>query len=457
MKKFYSTIALACAVGVSAFAASPVSDAPVKKAFDGVQSIDAAFVAPSGLIKAAKTVKAPAKVAASVEDIEGFYSVDYESMFTSGAKDATTAQITAVSEDQILIQMEPYCSSYSNITMDPLIASYDASTGTITVSVADNSQLGQYTQTSSGTVYNLELNVFNRVPNPNDPGKYMAEELDELVGVVQADGSIKMGEDNTCFGFQLVEMPGSYVGGFMGATFVAPDFFKYNAAEWESAGDALFTEDWMNLWLYDEEPEYVLQPRNIPLMKNKENSYMYLVQNPFKVNNWMNEDPDADGYLVFYLDNAQLVPMRPLTPSGLWLTIQTGGFPQQLYIYNMEGYYVTNQGYDPAELLELFLDNDMVPSDFDAATKTVTLRNICFGYTDNPGGSTYYPSIEDGVYKITSDALQAGGSGVNNIVTDESNGPKRFFNLQGVEISNPANGEIVIVKEGNKTSKVVVR
>ncbi|MDE6006437.1 MAG: hypothetical protein K2G67_02660 [Muribaculaceae bacterium] len=450
MKKFYSTLALVCAVGVTAFAATPVAEQKASKLVNEIQTVEAMQVVPGA--KQAKAAKAPQKVAASVEEIEGFYDVDYESMFTSGRKDKTTATIEAASEDQILISMEPYCSGYSNMSMDPLIASYDASTGTITLKMEENETLGTF-EDSDGTVYTLGLNMYERVPNPNEPGKYMAQPIDEIEAVVQADGSIVFGDDATCFGFALLELPGSYAGGFMGATFVAPDFFKFVASEWDNVGDALFTEDWMNLWLYDDEPQAVLQPRNRTLYRNIADKNVFAVENPFKGWNAWNEDPNADGFIVFSIENPDLVPMRPLTRSGLWLTLTTGGFPQELYIFNQEGFYVYNNGMSIAETLNAFVANDIEASVLDKTTSEVTLKNLCFGYTDKPAGSTYYPTIEGGVYKIKADAFTK-GDGVNSVLND-ANGPKRFFNLQGVEIANPAAGELVIVKEGNKTSKVI--
>lgn len=48
-------------------------------------------------------------------------------------------------------------------------------------------------------------------------------------------------------------------------------------------------------------------------------------------------------------------------------------------------------------------------------------------------------------------------SGVEGVINDTENAPKRFFNLQGLEIANPEAGELVIVKQGNKTTKTIVK
>ena len=48
-------------------------------------------------------------------------------------------------------------------------------------------------------------------------------------------------------------------------------------------------------------------------------------------------------------------------------------------------------------------------------------------------------------------------SAVNGIEIDNSNAPVRYFNLQGVEVANPAAGELVIKVQGSKASKLIMK
>ncbi len=48
-------------------------------------------------------------------------------------------------------------------------------------------------------------------------------------------------------------------------------------------------------------------------------------------------------------------------------------------------------------------------------------------------------------------------SGVENIGTEEIDAPARWFNMQGVEISEPAEGEMVIEVRGNRSTKIIYR
>lgn len=49
------------------------------------------------------------------------------------------------------------------------------------------------------------------------------------------------------------------------------------------------------------------------------------------------------------------------------------------------------------------------------------------------------------------------GAGVGDILTDDSNAPAEYYNLQGVRVANPAAGNLYIVRQGNKVSKTIVR
>ncbi len=48
-------------------------------------------------------------------------------------------------------------------------------------------------------------------------------------------------------------------------------------------------------------------------------------------------------------------------------------------------------------------------------------------------------------------------SGVNSVSTTDVAGEKIYFNLQGIMVENPQAGQLYIVKEGSKVSKVLVK
>lgn len=53
--------------------------------------------------------------------------------------------------------------------------------------------------------------------------------------------------------------------------------------------------------------------------------------------------------------------------------------------------------------------------------------------------------------------LNDGNSGIADITADNENAPVEYFNLQGMRISEPAAGQIVIRRQGTKTTKMLVK
>ena len=66
-------------------------------------------------------------------------------------------------------------------------------------------------------------------------------------------------------------------------------------------------------------------------------------------------------------------------------------------------------------------------------------------------GNFYYASYAESVLKF-----KRPGAGVKDMVVDSDSAP-RYFNLQGVEVSNPERGSMVIKVQGNKATKMLVK
>lgn len=83
------------------------------------------------------------------------------------------------------------------------------------------------------------------------------------------------------------------------------------------------------------------------------------------------------------------------------------------------------------------------------ATCTVVLKFCpCEGDVDN------YEPIEDALYEMTI-VFSPEEAGIDSLNTDADQAPV-YYNLQGVRVTEPANG-IYIVKRGNKTTKEIVK
>lgn len=67
----------------------------------------------------------------------------------------------------------------------------------------------------------------------------------------------------------------------------------------------------------------------------------------------------------------------------------------------------------------------------------------------------YYASAAPCVLVITK---SGDASGISGIVSDEdNNAPAEYFNLQGVRVANPEAGQLVICRQGDKVSKILVK
>ena len=84
-------------------------------------------------------------------------------------------------------------------------------------------------------------------------------------------------------------------------------------------------------------------------------------------------------------------------------------------------------------------------------------------YTDENGKQgayllTYKGTNGIGVYAIAEEGWEGPAEGsVSDIVSDNSNAPVEYFNLQGVRLDSPAAGELIIKRQGTEVSKMIVR
>lgn len=92
---------------------------------------------------------------------------------------------------------------------------------------------------------------------------------------------------------------------------------------------------------------------------------------------------------------------------------------------------------------------------YDTATKKITFpeNDMYLGEEDYSGGN-----FLRGSDVITFD--MSGYSAINNVLSDadaDVNAPVEFFNLQGVRVANPTEGQLVIRRQGTKVEKVVLK
>lgn len=355
---------------------------------------------------------------------------------------------------------------------------YNRAEGTITFSSQD------LFYTMDGA--NLRLYTWNIVPSPSDPSKYMrqegpivlhytpdgvqltvtdtGEEIVRGVGGFSSETNVSMWVSHPtivekgsgwifadmCF---FADVPSSWPGN---------EQFVYNASEWKDCGVATLDEGWMAPILGGHFPEY-----EVKCMQNVNNPNRLLLVDPYGVGPYAELGlPANSGFIQLDVTNPDVVLVVPFTNSGL----QFSDFDDvpDVNFFNMtnaEGMKIFVDGYTYDDIIEeAEYYGDELPT---LKNGVITIPQCRIQTPGHLGSGDYWsamyggslndpkdPFDDDMMYAtITIPAL----AGVDGIVSDTENAPKRYFNLQGIEVANPAAGEVVIVKEGDKAHKTIVR
>ncbi|MDE5868875.1 MAG: hypothetical protein K2H18_01470, partial [Muribaculaceae bacterium] len=464
MNKFYSTVALSALVALSAGAAQKVdlnSSANAKlseKSTISVSNFDAA--------KKAKSTNGPRKISA-VKDALGFYGVSYEGALTSNEgpqfMGLTISASTAGGDEVIVSGM-----GFSDVDLKAYI---DVDAGTLTI---PEQKCFYNTYYQEDVYFSTESINPDRYPNPDDFA---------FVATFEEDGSLTVPPYFTpCY--TLKSQGGYFWAGFQ--LEIKPiRAYNVNEAEWKVAGTAEFTDGFISPGLIEGTSNPYTY--SVPLLYNPKVADEYALKMPYGANTAfaeVNETPNALGYIVFSLRNENCVPVRPVVLSGYtmdWRDSQND--PEDLqgvYVFNNEGlkYYIQEISLQDQvdEVTIVMGDNETYAdyiSTYDKATQTVTINKLTSYFApENSPMSMYYWTMPDPskpndpnarvrnmfdtkiVLNITNNP---DWSGVNSVVADDVDAPAKYFNLQGMEIANPEAGQLVIVKKGNKATKVIVK
>lgn len=199
-----------------------------------------------------------------------------------------------------------------------------------------------------------------------------------------------------------------------------------------------------------------------------------------------NDDLAASFYSDVATEPYQVMVQKHKTTAGLYRLVEPYGTAWEMSMYNshpaddhQHHLYIDAQDAAKVNVLESVLgidlgDGVMVASSqinlnstasdlvkkryygsYDEATRTITFPAkalvIC-GLSYNGGG--WYTANNNTAFSLTLPETE----GVNDIVADsDMNASVEYFNLQGQAIQQPAAGQLVIRRQGNTVSKVVVK
>lgn len=457
MKKIY-TLLIASAVTLSVTASAAGDNSPLRKRSDvkTEKSKDTpAWPLELNAVTSQKHVKGLRKAdgSPSIEGWWSFYLGDYYFEDSAGGYIPMGYDAAFDEEDSSVIWFTPVSES-DNDDADsrlyrPFRATYDAETATLTIGV-------RYTGNEFG------FYVFQM------PFRYDAV-INDLVYLDSFDvtfnaeeGTLEFPQDHGIdwAGYDsMVPIMENYKGSICCYDLGAAWKFNPQASlegEWEFIGNVTFVDPWL-----------------VPAMNlnNEENSYMvefeqkvdeptvYRLVNPYKSGPVAGYNGyEGDGYIVFDIADPEHVIFRA-ADAGFenWAII--GGI-YNFYCYNALGYMA--ELYPDYTVEELVTQFDYIPNTRYTDNKVIlgsmtqngaTVYDANFGFQLNPFGGNFFQGIKmtgSITFPLWFDAA------VGAIAVDE-NANVEYYNLNGIRISNPQPGQLVIKRAGSTVTKEIIR
>ncbi|MCM1224140.1 MAG: hypothetical protein NC548_57780 [Lachnospiraceae bacterium] len=235
---------------------------------------------------------------------------------------------------------------------------------------------------------------------------------------------------------------------------------EIDLSEWKSYGQVDFQEPVLNT-LIDFETGNIVPAYKCDFMVNKNNPNLYLLVNPY-ANDYFsqygfNSSSEAKGYYLIDATDPECVLLEPLVESGLPYAVGKDDAGNYIYeslcVFNLEAMMIRD-GYTVEDIMDDFGANDDPVSSMD--DNVITLCNVRFNFPSNPLGTYNWQDEDETTIMMLEGIITLDPTGVESVEFDE-NAPVKYFNLQGVEVANPAKGQLVIKTQGSKAQKMIVR
>lgn len=448
MMKSYAIAALALATGLSAFAGVRTSNSQMGTVqLQEFQKSIEMKAQPSKIVRA----NGPKKVT-SVSDLYGPYSgKNLLSGENNPFYEFSTNAVAGAAENEIVFSN---VISFNDGTVN-MVGTVDLEKQTITIGRQDF-----FIDNASGEMVFLQPLAWTE--DPEKPGSYSADEVNTLVFRIQEDGTLVCPDGG--FGIRVTQ--GWYfICGLI--TMTPPDYFTFNENEWTSVGMGKYTDNVFVNFYKDFAPEAV----DAEVFVKKGEGYLIAVKNPYAAGVWAEANPglasgvySGEGFVVFDTTYPDCVPMRPATASGFWINEDEAGTVwSECFPYNTEGrkYFLDDMMIEDVEM-EFLAVGDPV-STYNKNTRIAELVNIWFGDSANPYTAYGFGEEQDPntgavtKWKKTTITVEIPEfTGVEGVEIENADAAVKYYNMQGMEIANPAEGQLVIKKQGNKAVKVIM-
>lgn len=317
---------------------------------------------------------------------------------------------------------------------------------------------GQFEKVGDDAFYfcDVKINDLSQIKMSIQPGtdvdaKSIATKMnDGLIDcvTVKADGQVKIPFDGAAGKYTLVYLTYKADGTTYQYSTVDLEYDPY----WVTLGDALFTDGFIskflevdmtqNLGLKLDEADFTY---SVKIQQSTTKPGLYRLVNPYGASSPyydinfsnINLDKKKTYYLTIDASNPDQVTI-PYSDSGFFY----GQTPLVLY---SEAYDYLNDGYDATEVPSHYwgkLSDGVItfPEGTGEADAPLSLKLM------TSPASVYGRAL----------TVKLPSSSVSEIEADDSEAPVEYFNLQGVRVTDPANG-IFIRRQGSDVTKVVVR
>jgi len=224
--------------------------------------------------------------------------------------------------------------------------------------------------------------------------------------------------------------------------------FKYDEAEWTVAGTAEFGESWLCYHLMGSTEAVV---RTVDVAVNNTNKNRIALINPYGDEVWAeyNADPVGVGHIVIDLSDPTCVILEPYVYSGF--THKTYG---KIYAYNYEGNYSFFQNMDNESIKAHMQSNQFETTTF--VGNTIYMPATAIVATESNPSAMYGWAEMDGTIVLDEAVMAAiSTTGLGSVDAADTEVVK-YYNLQGMEVKNPAKG-LYIIRQGNKVSRKYIR
>ena len=434
MKKVYALIGLVT-FGLSAMAAPQFEMSQVNEI--ATLSNTAAVQTQTGKMKLTR-VNGPAKEVSSIDDMVGIYNFSYDGILSFGdeRQGEHTVAVYCAKENATTLKIGTYKSWYMLLTVNMARK---------TATLANKSDAGM---NGTNPIYNYTYSGYT----VGDDHKVKGTSVNRLVANITEDGSIEFdqaavlgvcGADGDANGWYFFANSLGYVKG----SYNTPIEADYEAID----GTGTFNDGWFNPLIEAQGGEGIYNT-SVTYYRNKTNANKIAMKNPYGTQAWEETfgfDTTKTGWLLLDIEDPDWVQVVPLVVACT--AVENDGSTEDYLPWNEEGMLVYTDGDVEGQKEEwASVGEDISNLDGDL----ISIYHGWFGITTAPLGSYNWNSAA-GPYNATA-VLPAGWSGISNVAVD-ANESVRYFNLQGLEVSNPANGELVIVKKGGKTYKKIAR